>query len=122
MFFLVFNPIKSDVHYEFFNVWFASGRSSVNLVRQVFIRCGQVPQNRKHKLYKIQTVKRLHNEWVENAGTAIRGGIQERLIRKFPETNWRTVRMMTQTINSMKNILTMTWAGMRMKMNDTMRG
>ncbi|CAN7074074.1 unnamed protein product, partial [Brassica oleracea var. botrytis] len=36
-------------------------------VRQVFIRCGQVPQNRKHKLYKIQTVKRLHNEWVENA-------------------------------------------------------
>ncbi|KAH0944134.1 hypothetical protein HID58_003771 [Brassica napus] len=30
--------------------------------------------------------------------TAIRGGIQERLIRKFPETNWRTVRMMTQTI------------------------
>ncbi|CDY58752.1 BnaCnng33720D [Brassica napus] len=45
-------------------------------VRQVFIRCGQVPQNRKHKLYK---------------GTAIRGGIQERLIRKFPETNWRTL-------------------------------
>ncbi|CAN6925041.1 unnamed protein product [Brassica oleracea] len=24
-------------------------------------------------------------------GTAIRGGIQERLIRKFPETNWRTL-------------------------------
>ncbi|KAF3600131.1 hypothetical protein F2Q69_00037509 [Brassica cretica] len=25
-------------------------------------------------------------------GTAIRGGIQERLIRKFPETNWRTLQ------------------------------
>ncbi|XP_022576049.1 choline-phosphate cytidylyltransferase 1-like [Brassica napus] len=24
------------------------------------------PQNRKHKLYQIQTVKRLHNEWIEN--------------------------------------------------------
>ncbi|KAG2276807.1 hypothetical protein Bca52824_059362 [Brassica carinata] len=29
---------------------------------------------------------------------------------------------MTQTINSMKNILTMTWAGMSIKMNDTMQG
>lgn len=51
-------------------------------------------------------------------------GYSREVIRKFPETNWRMVSMttQTQTINSMKNILTMTWAGMSMKMNDTMQG
>ncbi|CAF2149846.1 hypothetical protein HID58_001510 [Brassica napus] len=34
--------------------------------RVVFSNLKSGPQNRKHKLYQIQTVKRLHNEWIEN--------------------------------------------------------
>ncbi|KAH0936436.1 LOW QUALITY PROTEIN: hypothetical protein HID58_013553, partial [Brassica napus] len=44
--------------------------------RQVFIRCRQVTHNRKHKLYKIQIVKRLHNEWVENADRWVAGFLE----------------------------------------------
>ncbi|KAH0883650.1 LOW QUALITY PROTEIN: hypothetical protein HID58_059747, partial [Brassica napus] len=38
-----------------------------------FIRCRQIPHNRKHKLYKIQ---RLHNECVENADRWVTGFLE----------------------------------------------
>ncbi|WZY87113.1 hypothetical protein YC2023_033497 [Brassica napus] len=99
------------------------------------------------KRISIQIVKRLHNEWVENADRWVAGFLEifeDGFIRR--EVNHKIPRNKLengedddaddqfyeeyfdhdlgrdedederQTINSMKNILTMTWAGMRMKM------
>nr|VDC87714.1 unnamed protein product [Brassica oleracea] len=44
--------------------------------RVVFSDLKSSPQNRKNKLYQIQTVKRLHNEWIENTYRWVTGFLE----------------------------------------------
>ncbi|CAN6858183.1 unnamed protein product [Brassica oleracea] len=44
--------------------------------RVVFSDLKSSPQNRKNKFYQIQTVKRLHNEWIENTYRWVTGFLE----------------------------------------------